>query len=242
MVVSGSILILFLIIGIFIIAPSIVNKSTAISNLIIAKSEDLVDASAGITTFDNSTPQATAISIARLNDGTSGFEGDTVNSAYLTSDGKYWIVKMGAAGYDDWIVTIDAKTLMSKSSINSGIKQTKNKWRSFDELKAGYIAEIQAYDANGGVDEPIKITMDNKEIWKVPVYYYHEFDPKRTAYIYVDVATGKSKNTLPDFNSAAGTDGWLTLKQVDYTVNKINSMHDVPDPPFKDALRDLYPE
>ena len=49
----------------------------------------------------------------------------------------------------------------------------------------------------------------------------------------------KSTNTLVDFDTAAGTNGWLTLKEVDDTINKINNL---PEPQFRDALRNLYPE
>jgi len=47
-------------------------------------------------------------------------------------------------------------------------------------------------------------------------------DPKRTEYVYVDAATGKSKNELYSdvFNEISGTNGWLTLKEVDDIANK----------------------
>jgi len=125
-------------------------------------------------TFDNSTPEATAISIARLNEGKNGFDEfseDMVANASLTPDGKYWIIKMREAGYDGWVVEVDVKTLASKKS---GGKDPINTWRSFDELKAIYIAEIQSTKSNGGVGRPTKVIIDGNEIWKVPVYYYHE--------------------------------------------------------------------
>jgi hypothetical protein len=198
--------------------------------------------------FDNSTPKAAAISIARLNEGKNGFDEfseDMVANASLTPDRKYWIIKMREAGYDGWVVKVDVKTL---SSTKSGGKYPINTWRSFDELKAIYIAEIQSTKSNGGVGIPTKITMDGKKIWKVPVYYYHEYDPKRTECVYVDAATGKSKNELYSdvFNEISGTTGWLTLKEVDHIVNKIGDLRpmrgDLESVPFKDALRDLYPE
>lgn len=199
-------------------------------------------------TFDNSTSEAEAISIARLNEGKNGFDefsDDIAVNASLTPEGKYWIVKMCEAGYNSWIVKIDTKTL---ASTKSGGKDPVNTWRSFDELKVVYIAEIQSTKSNGGIGRPIKITMEGKEIWKVPVYYYHEYDPKQTEYVYVDAATGKSKNELYNdvFNEVAGTNGWLTLKEVDDIVNKIGDlkpMHgDLETMPFKDALINLYQE
>ena len=198
--------------------------------------------------FDNSTPEAAAISIARLNEGKNGFDEfseDMVANASLNSDGKYWIIKMCDAGYDNWVVKVDTKTL---ASTKSGGKDPINTWRSFDELKAIYIAEIQSTKSSGGVGRPTKVTMNGKEIWKVPVYYYHEYDPKRTEYVYVDTVTGESKNELYSdvFNEISGTTGWLTLKDVDDIVNKIGDLRpmrgDLEPMPFKDALRNLYPK
>lgn len=184
--------------------------------------------------FNAKTPQEKAIFVSKLNYGINYYI--TVFNASLTPDGKYWIVKMREAGYDDWVVTVDAKTLMSKEK--NGV------WKSFDELKAVYIAEIQSTKSNGGIGKPTKVTMEGKEIWKVPVYYYHEYDPKRTEYVYVDVTTGKSKNELYSdvFNEVSGANGWLTLKEVDDIINKINKMDNPESTSFKDALRELYPE
>lgn len=234
-ITCGLGIILILAIGFFIIFPIIEDFTIGSGN-----DEN--------TLFNNSTPEAAAISIARLNEGKNGFDEfseDMVTNASLTPDGKYWIVKICKEGYDSWIVKVDAKTL---ASTKSGGKDPVNTWRSFDELKAIYIAEIQSTKSNGGVGEPAKITIDGKKIWKVPVYYYHEYDPKQTEYVYVDVATGKSKNGLYSdvFNEFSGTSGWLTLKEVDDIANNIGdlrSMRDNLEPmPFKDALRDLYLE
>lgn len=198
--------------------------------------------------FNNSTLEATIISIARLNEGKNGFDEfseDMVTNTSLTPDGKYWIIEMREAGYNNWIVKVDAKTL---ASIKNGGKEPVNTWRSFDELKAAYIAEIQSTKSNGGVGRPSKVAIDGKKVWKVPVYYYHEYDPKRTEYVYVDVETGKSKNELYSdvFDEISGTNRWLTLKEVDSVANKIGDlkimMGNLDSAPFKDALRDLYPE
>ena len=222
------------------IGPSIFPNSTDATNSITNTGNNLI--------FDNSTPETTAISIARLNEGKNGFDEfseDMIANVSLTPDKKYWIVKIREAGYNNWAVKIDAKTL---ASTKSGGKDPVNTWRSFEELKAVYIAEIQSTKSNGGVGRPAKVTMDGKEIWKVPVYYYHEYDPKQTEYVYVDTATGKSKNELYSdvFNEVAGTNGWLTLKEVDNIVNKIGDLRpmrgDLESMPFKDALRNLYSE
>jgi hypothetical protein len=223
-------IILLFLIGIFIIIPTIMGTNedsySTDDNSSTNPSENL--------TFDNSTPEALAISIARLNEGTNGFEYVTVDSASLTSDGKYWIVNMND-GMDSWVVTVDVKTGMSKE--NNG------KWRSLDELKAIYIADIQAYKANVGLGDPSKVIMDGKEIWKVPVHYIHENDPEQVEYIYVDVATGKSRNDFDyDFdNNASKPEDWFTLKEVDDIINKVSGLYG-PQETFKNVLRDLYPE
>jgi hypothetical protein len=161
-----------------------------------------------------------------------GFDGVTVADVYLTSDRKYWIVNFRAGGKEPYLfVTIDAKTLMSK--VNYG------EWRSLDELKALYIAEIQSL--GNPCRKPQKITMGSKEIWKVPVIYAKNSTGSTVKYIYVDIATGKSRNTLEDFNRAAGTDGWLTLKEVDAVITK-KGWNRPRSSPFRDVLRDLYPE
>ncbi|BDZ70056.1 hypothetical protein [Methanobacterium petrolearium] len=187
------------------------------------------------TSFDNSTPEATAVSIARLNGGIA-FGVGTVKDVYLTSDGKYWVVKFydppAPKGPYYWTVTIDAKTLMSKKD--------DDEWRSLDELKASYIAQIQSM--GNPCRKPQKITMNGKEVWKVPVVTEFENGTDKTfKYIYVDLKTGKSKNTLENFNRAAGTDGWLTLKEVDAVINKQHQNYSEPSQ-FRDVLRDLYQE
>jgi hypothetical protein len=220
----------------------------------------IIDGSVAPATFDNSTPQATAISIARLNEGMAGFDSsfsDRIVNVSLTSDGKYWIVnirKYVDREYGDrkLIVTIDAKTLMSK---RNGWEETEDTWRSLDELKASYIAEIQSVNiaviqsvGTAYFERPYKVTREGKTVWKVPIRYTNDENQEFLDYVYADVATGKSKNTWDEFNKFAGTDGWLTLKQVDDTINKIQKETDasfgIPtlNPPFKDALRDLYPE
>jgi uncharacterized protein YpmB len=187
--------------------------------------------------FNNSTPESTAVSIARLNFGSS-FNDVTVEDVYLTDDGKYWIVGIDPNDSVHYVeVTIDAKTLMSK-------RNDEGTWRSLDELKANYIAEIQTdgiYGIIGSLSKPQEITMGGKEIWKISMNATDESGEDTVKYVYVDLATGKSKNTLDYFNNAAGTDGWLTLKEVDDVINKGD--WDYPEPrPFRDALRDLYSE
>ena len=200
-------------------------------------------------TFNNSTSEATAVSVARLNEGMMGFGSNVLyNSGYapyikinasLSSNKKYWIVHMSMGEPFDWIVTVDPKTWMSKKNGES-LEGTKNTWRSLDELKAKYIAELKTVTYKDlYIGKPSKITLDGTEIWKVPVYKSNSQGMNATynekeivGYVYVDLVTGKSKTFL-------GTGGWSTLKEVDETITKIGSPS---SPPFKDALRDLYQE
>jgi len=238
------VLILILVIGTFIIIPTVAD----ISNVTSDSDENLTRETYESTVFfDNSTPEATAKSIARLDRGRVGFYDRYTINASSTSDGKYWIVNM-----DGWIITVDAKTLMSKKSGYYGgfwdSGRPLNEWISFDELKARYIAEIQSQSTEE-VSKPQKITRDGKEIWEVPVYGWgNDIDPELVGYVYVDVATGKSKKVYNDpfkefwsnfWYALRGTDGWLTLKELDA---KLNSTYGSPEIPFRDALRDLYPE
>jgi hypothetical protein len=210
---------------------------TSVSEII----HPLPEYNADNASFNNLTPELTAVSIARLNFGTA-FNEVTVEDVHLTDDGKYWIVGIDpndAVPHVD--VTIDAKTLMSKRNLEGEYGE----WRSLDELKASYIAEIQA---NHALSKPQKITMGGKEIWKISIVtdINDETGAKTVKYIYVDIATGKSKNTLDEFEKAAGTDGWLTLKEVDGVINKgdyqLNYLYDREPGQFRDVLRDSYQE
>ena len=218
---------LVLAIAALIIISTITDTSTDASNSITANNSD----SDEYLSFNNSTPEATSISIARLCCGVGGFYTCHTFNTSLTIDGKYWIVKMD----DSMVVTVDAKSLRSKQK--GDLNQPANTWRSLDELKAQYIADIhsEGLSENARVGKPCKVTMANKKIWKIPVYYYNDREQKLTEYVYVDLATGKSKNTWNDFNEHKGTKDWLTLKKVDEKSGLWPA-------PFRDALRDLYPE
>jgi hypothetical protein len=155
------------------------------------------DFSKDYTTFDNSTPKTTAISIARLYQGVSGFYTSHTFNTSLTPDKKYWIVKMD----DSMIVTVDAKTLMSKQ--NGDLNPPVNTWQSLDALKAQYIADIQS-TGDETVGESHKITLNGKDIWKVPIYTFISswqggYDDQLVGYVYVDLTTGKSKNYTVTF-------------------------------------------
>lgn len=136
---------------------------------------------------------------------------------------------------DSMIVTVDAKSFKSKQ--NGDLNQPANTWRSLDELKAQYLADIhsEGLSENAKVGRPNKVTMNGQKIWKMPVYYSNDSDREITEYVYVNLVTGKSKNTWNDFNELTWTKGWLTLKEVD-------DKSGLWPAPFKDALRDLYPE
>jgi len=256
LIIAGGlgVIIILSVVGAFIILPGIseiLKGYSTYSDSIFNNStpETTSQFAQGNAVFNSKTPEEKAIFIARLNEGTQGFryvEGTneyfiTVDNVSLTSDGKYWIVNMhddGNGEFYNWAVTIDAKTLMSKG--NGGFGQPEGTWRSLDELVAAYIAQLESCAASDFIDgRPSKITMDGKEVWKVHIHYQHEYDPERYWYIYVDVVTGQSKNEDDEFNKAAGTDGWLTLKDVD---NVLKKGHNYGPVLFKEGLRDYYPE
>lgn len=232
-------IVLVFLIGAFIIVPATGNISADISNSTDNNSN--TDSSEDWLVFDNSTPETLAISIARLYCGQGGFAKDIEDTfnASLTSDGKYWIVEdMQTKGFDDGLrVMVDVKTGMSKENNGS--------WRSLDDLKAQYIAGLQTIGEES-IGKPYKITLDGKEIWKVPVYYpvinasdQYTGDMELVGYVYVDIANGKSKKEgdIFDFmiNLFQGNlDGWLTLKELDKQIDPMNG--------FRDALRNLYAE
>lgn len=188
-----------------------------------------------LTYFNNSTPEATAVSTAQLTQGVGGFYGYP-DKVYLTPDGKYWMVHVLGS-----YVTVDAKTGMAK--------EENGEWKSLDELKASYIAHVQISGEDEALGKPQKISITGKEIWKIPVCEYtYDFNgmeyighikDEPADYIYVDLETGKSKRdgTCEDaiYNLFTGTNGWLTLKQIDSIANCWPY-------PFRDALRDLYSE
>lgn len=207
--ISGGLIgFIIVIIGVFLIIPAANNSTTN-------SSESSV--------FNNSTPKAMAMSIARLNYGQWGFDQGSIKSVHLTSDRKQWVVEIYNNVYQDdfEVITVDVKTWKSKKG--------NGKWKSLDKLKAMYIAEIQGHTTDDGtLGEPYKIIIGGKEIWKV------QTSPDE--YVYVDLTTGKSKNTWKWFNKVAGTDGWLTLKEVDNTISKIGMGTG------RNALRNLYQE
>ena len=167
-----SVIIVLLLIGIFIFP----NSTSADDSVVVPSAVDLNVMKD--PTFDTSTPEATAISIARLNEGMDGFNWWMKANASLTPDRKYWIVNMYNENCEEQVrvVTVDAQTWMSRKNgsleyMGTDRPNLLNTWRSLDELKAQYIAEIQmgGGDGSSSVGRPQKITMDGKEIWKVPI-------------------------------------------------------------------------
>jgi len=157
-----------------------------------------------------------AILIAKLNQGAYGVCEDTIkiDNASLSSNKKFWIIKMHDK-YRKWIVTVDAVTGSSRE--NHG------KWKSFDSLKASYIAQIRLGEATR-VGKPSVVTLKGKKVWKVPVYL--GIFSKHYYNVYFNAMTGESK---------IGNGKWKTLKQVDDGINKDFSTK------FRNVLRDFYP-
>ncbi len=234
LLITGSLIgIIIVILSIYLLISHtpITHNSTPLSSLNSGNSDNNLPVEEYLI-FDNSTPETLAISIARLNSGMIGFDKLITANASLTSDGKYWIVKM--TNYEEkWVVIIDTRTLMSKR--NASRYRPMTTWRSLNELKAAYIAEIRSCNGED-IGKPYKVNLEGKIIWKVPIYDITN-GKKLIAHVYIDLTSGKSKV----FDMTIMKEGeWMTLKEVD---DSITNMYDVPkDPPFKDALRSLYPE
>lgn len=160
-----------------------------------------------------------AVLIAKLNEWAYGFcEGIVIKNVSLTSDKNFWIGKLGDSE-SSWSVTVNTVTGASKKK--------QGKWKSFNELKAEYVAELHAGDANPKFGTPIIVTLNGKKIWKILVY--EDFSSKKVFrfYVYFDDSNGKSKR-----------DGhkWMTLKELDDEISHKSGFK------FKDALLDLYPQ
>lgn len=222
--------------------------------------------------FDNKTPEEKAIFIARLSQGTHGFDDIITTNASLTHDGNYWIVEMYTSEYQDLyeVITVDPKTWMSKEDNGT--------WMSLDKLKANYIAEVYCMGSGYiGPEKPYNVTLNGKTIWKVPCIHSNcDIYMGVWGYVYFDPTTGKSKgfsidnglwDGFKEFTQyfpgggtitavlespvniinyyTVGTGGGSTLKELDDYINEMYA----DDPglysgpiPFKNALRDLYPE
>lgn len=223
LLIGGLMGVIILIIGSFILSSVIMNTSTDINSTNNFSAVEYF-------TFDNSTPEATAISIARLNEGTTGFSDIIkVDNVHLTPDGNYWVVNLHQ-GFSNWIVTINAKTLMSTKN---GGDDPVNTWRSLDELKANYIAEIGS-EGSENLGRPQNITLNGEPVWEIPVYDLDNGE-KLNGYIYVDLVTGK-RNYLEASTGKMGS--WETLKEIDDNTNAEHNLKH--EKPYRDALRDLY--
>ncbi len=118
LLISGILIITILIllgIGIL-LSPNSVNTTSLPDNLTNLHGFNSTNKNLTDPIFDISTPESTAISIARLNEGLDGFNFYIKANASLTSDGKYCIVDICNENYEyeGLVVTVDAQTWMSK--------------------------------------------------------------------------------------------------------------------------------
>jgi hypothetical protein len=116
-----------------------------------------------------------AILIAKLNIGAYGFgEYVPIESAVLTQDKKYWVIK---AKMDQIPLKITVNVENGNSKLNN------NASKSFSELKACYVA-ILNYPDTGKINGKLSIvTLENKKFWKVPIY---DNAMKKLNYVYFD--------------------------------------------------------
>ncbi|MCZ3365898.1 MULTISPECIES: hypothetical protein [Methanobacterium] len=164
-------------------------------------------------------------------------------NAKLSPDNKYWIIKVtGEKNRPIYSVTVNAKNCASKKT------DAKSSWIPLNELKAQYAASIiTAYADLGSCynnSKPVKVSLNGKNVWKVEARKYN-FDGGDSVYcIYFNDQNGQIMTTWNDFNKNAGKTGFLTLNEVDNTINKMlnTALPEYKPPKFKDILKDFYPE
>lgn len=169
------------------------------------------------TAVNNNVNLKKAIFIAKLNERSYGFcEGSIhIDNAFLNSNKKYWIVKLHDNKNIKWTVTVNVR--------DSSSKKNNGKWKSFDKLKAYYVAELNSGEHGFKLGNPVVITLEGKKVWKIPVY---TTSGKLYQNVYFNVVNGKSK-----INNGK----WKTLKELDTEISK--KTYPVK---FRDALRDFY--
>lgn len=174
---------------------------------------------APITANKNSVNLEKAIFIAKLNERSYGFcEGCVqVDSIALTSNKKYWIVRLHDTNKVNWKVSVNVR--------DGSSKKNNNRWKSFNELKAYYVAELNSGEHGFRLGKPYMITLDGKKVWKISVY---NISGKLYQNVYFNVVNGKSK---------INNNKWKTLKEIDAEISK--KTYPVK---FRDALRDFYPD
>lgn len=190
-----------------------------------------------------------AISIAKLYDDNFDCEfyyyEKMIFNAKLSPDNKYWIIKVtGEKNRTLYSVTVNAKNGESKKTGD----YEKSSWISLNELKAQYAAFIITAYADLGSSynnsKPVKVTLNGKYIWKVEAHKY-SFDGGDLVYcVYFNDQNGQIMTTWDNFNKNACKTGFLTLNEIDNTINK---MLDTASPEykphkFKNVLTDFYPE
>lgn len=196
-----------------------------------------------------------AIFIAKLNEGVYGFYPSRINviSAYLTSNGKYWIVKTNRRdndfGNDDWTVTVNSANWDSKKDKETqDYVEGQTSWRSFNELKAIYVTQLydEEYFPYYMYKRPYKMNINGNEVWKVHrVSTEHVTSIGDGSYVCFDAITGKSREYYNDTNMNNFPNGewkfsdWITLEELDEKFKQYNNfIYNTTN--FRDALRDLY--
>lgn len=162
-----------------------------------------------------------AVFITKLNEGMIAFCGDDrviVDNVIMDPNGRFCILKVHSFNNEAWGMVINIETNASKKN--------NEPWKSFEELKAQYAAELNS--GNGiMVGKPTVVILDGKKLWKIPLYEYPSIGGAFWCDVYFDPVTGKSKR---------GNDTWKTLKEID---DEVKEMYGIS---VRNPLRDFYPE
>ena len=169
--------------------------------------------------------------IAKLQDGLSGFVFDEIKKVTLNKGSRpFWEVQVSdKVTNETWTVFVDAKNAESRKSVETCDIEGAKSWRSFDELKATYVAQLY-YDTGELLFK--RAEMKGSDIWMVPVV--EEFNNEIYNYqVYFNAKTGYSYVADEEGNSS-----WVSLKGLDDKINSENNYKT----PFRNVLRDLYPD
>lgn len=128
----------------------------------------------------------------------------------------------------------DNSNIINDQSVHLAPIQEKNK------------TNLSSIDSNNTItidkNKAISIAKLYDDNFDCEFYYYEKMD--FNAKLSPDNKNGQIMTTWNDFNKNAGKTGFLTLNEVDNTINKMlnTALPEYKPPKFKDILKDFYPE